>query len=162
MGREVITLWIFWVTLAIMLVGLAGTFVPALPGLPIIWVAGLIYAIATGFHAVGWLYLAVTGVVVLLVQVAEQLARAWGAKRFGASNWGTWGAVIGSLVGLFFMPFGLFLGPFLGALVAELLRGRSLAEATRAGWGGLVGVLGSVVINVLVGVGLIIGFLWVT
>lgn len=152
---------LFWIILVVMVAGLAATFVPALPGLPIIWVASLVYAIATGFHPVGWVYLLLTGLVVLLVQVAEQLARAWGAKRFGASKWGTWGAVIGSLIGLFFMPFGLFLGPFLGALLAELIAGRSLAEATRAGWGGLVGVLGSVVINVLVGIGLIIGFIWV-
>ncbi|HLO04678.1 MAG TPA: DUF456 family protein [Symbiobacteriaceae bacterium] len=153
--------WIFWVTLAVMLVGLAGTFMPALPGLPIIWVAALVYAIATGFHALGWLYLVVTGAVVLLVQVAEQLARAWGAKRFGASKWGTWGAVIGSLIGLFFMPLGLILGPFLGAMLGELIAGRSMEDAVRAGWGGLVGVLGSVLINVLVGIGLIISFIWV-
>lgn len=144
-----------------MLCGLAATFVPALPGLPIIWVAALVYGFATGFHAYGWLYLVVTGLVVLLVQVAEQLSRAWGAKRFGASKWGTWGAVIGSLVGLFFMPLGLILGPFLGALVAELAGGRSMQEAVRAGWGGLVGVLGSVAINVLVAIGLIISFIWV-
>lgn len=144
-----------------MLCGLAATFIPALPGLPIIWVAALVYGFATGFHAYGWLYLVVTGLVVLLVQVAEQLSRAWGAKRFGASKWGTWGAVIGSLVGLFFMPLGLILGPFLGALVAELVGGRSMQEAVRAGWGGLVGVLGSVAINVLVAIGLIISFIWV-
>lgn len=144
-----------------MLCGLAATFIPALPGLPIIWVAALVYGFATGFHAYGWLYLVVTGLVVLLVQVAEQLSRAWGAKRFGASKWGTWGAVIGSLAGLFFMPLGLILGPFLGALVAELVGGRSMQEAVRAGWGGLVGVLGSVAINVLVAIGLIISFIWV-
>ncbi|HLO03823.1 MAG TPA: DUF456 family protein, partial [Symbiobacteriaceae bacterium] len=125
--------WIFWLTLAVMLAGLAGTFVPSLPGLPIIWVAALVYAIATGFHAYGWLYLVLTGVVVLLVQVAEQLARAWGAKRFGASKWGGWGAVIGSLIGLFFMPLGLILGPFLGAMLGELIAGRSMEDAVRAG-----------------------------
>lgn len=153
---------VYWLTLVVMLAGLVGTFIPALPGLPIIWVAALVYAILTGFQSIGWLFLLLTGLVVLLVQVAEQMARAWGAKRFGASKWGTWGAVIGSLIGLFFMPFGLFLGPFLGALLAELVQGRSFEEAAKAGWGGLVGVLGSVAINVLVAIGVILAFIWTT
>jgi uncharacterized protein YqgC (DUF456 family) len=61
-----------------------------LPGISVIWVASLVYAVATGFRSVGWIYLVVTGLVVLAVQVAEQMARVWGARRFGASRWGCW------------------------------------------------------------------------
>lgn len=156
------TIGIYWIALLVMVAGWVGTFFPSIPGLPIIWLAALVYAITTGFQSIGWLFLILAGAVVLLVQVAEHLTRAWGAKRFGASKWGTWGAVIGSIVGLFFMPLGLFLGPFLGALLAELVQGRTLAEASKAGVGGLVGMLGSVVINVLVGLGLIVAFIWAT
>jgi uncharacterized protein YqgC (DUF456 family) len=148
----------FWIALVVMLVGVAGTIFPAVPGLPLIWLAALGYGLATGFKEIGWLYLTLSGLVVLLVQVAEQMARAWGAKRYGASKLGTWGAILGSLIGLFFFPLGLFLGPFLGALVAEWIGGRSFAEAARAGWGGLVGMLSSVLLNFVVAVGLTVSF----
>ncbi|MGE5672776.1 MAG: DUF456 domain-containing protein [Mycobacterium leprae] len=148
----------FAIALLVMLVGVAGTLVPALPGIPLIWVAMLGYGWYNGFHAISWSFLVVTLVLAVLCQVAEQYARAWGAKRFGAGRAGAWGAVIGSLVGLFFMPIGLLLGPFLGATLAELLAGRSGQEALRAGWGGLLGVLGSVAVNFIVALTLVIAF----
>lgn len=91
--------------------------------------------------------------------VAEHYTKAWGARRYGAGRAGTWGAVIGSVVGLFFMPIGLLAGPFLGALIGELMAGRSAQDAVRAGWGGLVGVLGSVVVNVILALMLVLSFI---
>ncbi|MFO7273238.1 MAG: DUF456 domain-containing protein [Bacillota bacterium] len=148
----------FAVAVAVMLVGVAGTLIPALPGLPIVFLAMLGYALVEGFREITPGFLAVALLVVVATQVAEHYARAWGAKRFGAGRAGAWGAVIGSIAGLFFMPLGLLLGPFLGALLFELFAGRSGGEAFRAGLGGLVGVLGSVVINVVVALGLTLAF----
>ncbi|MFS8640843.1 MAG: DUF456 domain-containing protein [Symbiobacteriaceae bacterium] len=148
----------FAVAVAVMLVGVAGTLIPALPGLPIVFLAMLGYALVEGFREITPGFLAVALLVVVATQVAEHYARAWGAKRFGAGRAGAWGAVIGSIAGLFFMPLGLLLGPFLGALLFELFAGRSGGEAFRAGVGGLVGVLGSVVINVVVALGLTLAF----
>lgn len=146
--------------LLVMLVGLVGVFLPSLPGIPLIWLAMLGYGFVEGFRAISLTFLAVTFLLVVLAQVAEHYARAWGAKRFGAGKAGTWGAVIGSIAGLFFMPIGLLAGPFLGALIGELLAGRKADEAVRAGWGGLVGVLGSVVANLALALMLVIAFLF--
>lgn len=143
---------------AVMFFGVIGTFFPSIPGIPIIWLTMLVYAIIEGFQEISWVFLVITLLVALAVQVAEHYARAWGAKRFGAGKAGMWGAVIGSFVGLFFMPIGLLLGPFLGAMIGELIVGRPVAEAARAGWGGLVGVLGSVVINFVVALSMLIAF----
>lgn len=148
----------FVVALLVMVAGVAGTVVPAIPGLPLIWIAMLVYGIVEGFKEMTPFFLAVALVVVILAQVAEHYARAWGAKKYGAGKAGTWGAVIGSIVGLFFMPIGLLLGPFLGAMLGELLVGKSGQEALRAGWGGLVGMLGSVVVNVVLALTLTIAF----
>jgi uncharacterized protein YqgC (DUF456 family) len=148
----------FIVALAVMLVGVVGTFLPALPGLPLIWLAMLGFGFVEGFREMTPAFLVITLLVVAATQVAEHYARAWGARRFGAGRAGAWGAVIGSIAGLFFMPIGLVLGPFLGALLAELLAGRSGEEAIRAGFGGLVGVLGSVAVNVVVALSLTLAF----
>lgn len=141
-----------------MLVGVVGTLIPAIPGIPLIWLAMLGYGALEGFERVGANYLLITLAVVLAAQVAEHYARAFGARRFGAGRAGTWGAVLGSIAGLFFLPLGLVLGPFLGALLFELLAGRPTEEAVRAGFGGLVGVLGSVVFNLIVALGLTASF----
>lgn len=148
----------FIVALLVMLAGVAGTLLPALPGIPLIWVAMLGYGLVERFRTMTPLFLGLSLAVVVLSQVAEHYARAWGAKRFGAGKAGTWGAVIGSVIGLFFMPIGLVAGPFLGALAGELLVGRSAKEALRAGWGGLIGALGSVAVNFVLALSLTIAF----
>lgn len=149
----------FGLALVAMVVGIVGTFFPMIPGIPIIWGAMLVYGFVEGFQDITPVFLVITFLVVVALQVAEHYARAWGAKKYGASKWGAWGAVLGSIAGLFFMPFGLVLGPFLGALLLELVSGRSTEEALKAGWGGVVGVLGSVVMNVVVALGLTLAFI---
>jgi len=152
--------WIaFTIALVAMLVGVVGTLIPALPGLPIIFLAMLGYGLFEGFREMSFGFLAVAFLAVAATQVAEYYAKAWGAQRFGAGKAGSWGAVVGSIAGLFFMPIGLLLGPFLGALLFELFAGRSGGEAFRAGIGGLVGVLGSVAVNVVVALGLTAAFI---
>lgn len=145
--------------LVVMAVGVIGTLIPALPGMPLVWLGMLGYGWADGFRHITWPFLLVALAVVVLAQVAEHYARAYGAKRFGAGRAGAWGAVIGSIAGLFFMPIGLLVGPFLGAMVAELLAGRPAHEAVRAGWGGLVGALGSVAVNFVLALSLVAGFI---
>ncbi len=149
----------FVIALIVMLAGIVGTFLPALPGIPLIWLAMLGYGFFEGFKEMTPTFLVITLLVVAATQVAEHYARAWGAQKFGGGKAGAWGAVIGSIVGLFFMPIGLVLGPFLGALIFELVAGRSSEEAVRAGFGGVVGVLGSVVVNVIVALGLTVSFI---
>lgn len=141
-----------------MAVGVAGTVVPVLPGVPLIWLAMLGFGIVDKFQRVDAIFLVITALVVVASEATDYLTRAWGAKRFGAGRAGTWGAVIGAMAGLFFLPLGLLLGPFLGALTGELLSGRSMQESLRAGWGGLIGTLSSIVVKFAVAVALTVAF----
>jgi uncharacterized protein YqgC (DUF456 family) len=67
----------------------------------------------------------------------------FGAKYFGATKWGTFGAILGALVGLFFGLIGLFVGPVIGAVIGEVIAGKRMIDAGRAGWGSLLGNIGA-------------------
>ncbi len=129
---------ILWVTLLVMFLGLLGSVLPGLPGVPLIFAAVLVYAYVTGFEVVGALVLVLLGFFALLAFIADLLFTAYGARRFGASNWGTIGGAIGGLVGallgaLFFgvgALFGLLVGSVAGVFAGEYLRRR---ERTSSG-----------------------------
>lgn len=148
----------FAFALLFMLLGVAGTVVPALPGLPLIWLAALGFGFVNGFERVDGTFLIILLVVTVAAEASDHLARVWGARRYGAGKAGAWGAVIGALVGLFFLPIGLIVGPFFGAFIGELLAGRTLVESVRAGWGGLIGTLGSMAVKFVVAWGMTIAF----
>src|SRR3712207_2699939 len=121
------------VTLTVMLVGLLGSALPGLPGVPLIFLSALVYAIATGFDVVGGLVIGLLGVFAAIAFVADFVATTYGARRFGASSWGTAGGaiggIVGALVGALFLrvgaPFGLVLGALGGVfLAAHPKRGR--------------------------------------
>lgn len=122
-------------------VGIAGTILPALPGLPLVFAGMLLGAWAGGFEHVGVPMLVLLGVLTALSLVVDFWATALGAKRVGASGKAVAGAVIGTFVGIFFGPLGLLAGPFAGALAGELLHGRDLGQATRVGFGTWLGVV---------------------
>jgi uncharacterized protein YqgC (DUF456 family) len=125
---------------ALILVGLVGTVLPALPGLPLVFAGMLLAAWADGFRQIsGW----TVGLLALLTVVSvgvDIAATALGAKRVGAGKGAMFGAALGTLVGAFFSIPGLILGPFLGAMIAELVRGRELAHASKIGFGTWVGL----------------------
>ncbi|MBN6148811.1 DUF456 domain-containing protein [Xanthomonas sp. AmX2] len=125
----------------LVLVGLAGVVLPALPGLPLVFFGLLLAAWADGFQRVGWVALTVLGVLTLLSFLIDFLSTVVGAQRVGASRKALWGSVLGSVVGLFFMPIGLFVGPFVGALAGEYWHGRQLGQATKVGFGTWLGIV---------------------
>ena len=125
----------------LVIVGIAGVILPALPGLPLVFAGLLVAAWADGFTHVGWLPLLVLGVLTALSIVVDVLATTLGAQRLGASRLALAGSVLGTVAGLFFMPIGLFVGPFLGALLGEYLHGRRLGQATRVGFGTWLGIV---------------------
>ena len=130
---------ILWITLAVMLVGLAGSVLPGLPGLPLIFISGLVYAIATDFEYVGGPTVALLGLFAVLALVLDFVATAYGARRFGASNWGTAGGAIGgmlgALVGALFLGvgalFGLVLGAIGGVFLGEYLKRRTAPRGAK-------------------------------
>lgn len=136
-------LWIL--SVALVAIGIAGTILPILPGVPLVFVGLLLAAWAGDFQAVGWPVLLVLGVLALLSILVDFAASSLGAKRVGASRAAMLGAALGTLLGLFFGLPGLLIGPFAGAAVGQFLVRRNLADAGRAGVGAWVGfLLGSV------------------
>ena len=136
----------------LILVGLIGTVLPALPGLPLVFVGMLLAAWAGGFEQVGVPMLVLLGVLTLASLAVDFWATALGAKRVGASRKAIWGAMLGTFAGVFFGPIGLLLGPFVGALVGELLHRRSLGgadlgDAAKIGLGTWLGILFGVVLK---------------
>jgi len=133
-------LWML-IALALVLLGLAGLVLPALPGaVPLL--AGLALAAwAEDFAHVGAASLALITLLGCLVFVVDFVAGSLGAKRFGASPRAAVGAAIGALAGLVLGPVGFFVGPFIGAVVGELSAQRTLHEAGRAGFGATVGLV---------------------
>lgn len=149
-----------WLFALLMLGGVALTLIPNLPGVAITYGLSVLYGLLAGWDHVRTSYLVGGLLLVVLSTVAEQYLKAWGARRFGGSRWGSWGAVIGGLVGAFFLPLGLVIGPFLGAFLGEaLFGGRDMRQAARVGLGGVIGVLGGMAGNIVVALALWIGFL---
>ena len=131
---------------AMVLVGIAGTVLPALPGVPLVFAGLLLAAWADGFDKVGALPLVVLGPLTVLSLVVDFWATARGAKRVGASRLAVIGSVLGMLGGLLLGPFGIFVGAFAGAVAGELLHRRGLTQsdlgqAARVGVGTWLGIV---------------------
>ena len=134
--------FIFYVVAGLLvLIGIAGIVLPALPGIPLIFAGLLLAAWTEGFDRVGWVMLTVLGLLTVLSLVVDVLSTTAGAKRVGASSQAIWGSVIGTVAGLFFMPIGLFVGPFAGALIGEYLHARDWGRATKVGLGTWLGIV---------------------
>jgi len=129
------------------LVGLAGTIIPALPGLPLVFAGMLLAAWAGGFEQISVWVVVLLGLMTLVSFAVDFWATAHGARRVGASRKAVVGAVIGTFAGLFLFPVGLLVGPFAGALIGEMLHGREWRQATKVGFGTWFGVVLAVVLK---------------
>lgn len=132
----------WWVAAALLVVtGVVGTVVPALPGAPLVFAGLLLAAWVDDFQHVGGTTVTILAVLAVLSLVVDFIATSLGARRVGASATAVAGALIGTVVGLFFGIAGLLLGPFVGAVLGELLARRDLAQASRVGVGTWIGLV---------------------
>ncbi len=130
-----------WVLAAMLvLVGIAGTVLPVLPGAPLVFLGLVLAAWIDGFQRVGWLTLALLAALTLASVGVDFVAMSLGAKRVGASRQAVIGAAIGTVAGLFFGLPGILAGPFVGAAAGEYLARRDAIQAGRVGLGTWLGL----------------------
>ena len=133
---------LIWLLAVVLIVaGLIGLVLPALPG-PVLLFAGLLLgAWAEDFEHVGVVTLSLLGALAIVAYVLDFIAGSLGASRYGASRRAVVGAAIGALVGVFFGLVGVLIGPFVGAVLGELSAQKTLHEASRAGFGATIGMV---------------------
>lgn len=140
-------------------VGLLGTVLPVLPGAILIYGGMLVYGIMTQFATLDAYFFLLQAFVLVFILSIDYIASAVGTKRFGGSKQAAWGAIAGTILGLiFFGPLGIIIGPFLGAVGAELIRGKEINQAARVGFGTLLGILGGTLLKLAVEILMIIYF----
>ncbi len=164
----VLPMWAFWLALAVMIVGLLGIVLPVLPGLLLIWLVALIYAIAEGFATID----PITFVILTILAVTGYTANLWmgqlGAKAGGASFKsvlaGTVLGIIGALIGLLGLGIGAvpggIIGALLGVFLAEWYQRKDWREALKAGGGWLAGCVLSSGVQLVLAALMILIFVW--
>lgn len=127
-----------------MIGGVLGSFLPVLPGPGLSWL-GLLLLYLTEAVKMNYWVLAISLLVTIVISVLDYVIPARGTKRFGGSSYGVWGTNIGLVVGIFApIPFGFIIGPFVGALVGELIyNSRDQRRALKAATGSFIGFLAS-------------------
>lgn len=140
----------------LVLAGTAGCILPVLPGPPLAYV-GLVLMHLTARAEFSWAQLVGWLVLVVVLQVLDYITPLLGSKYSGGSEYGNRVCVAGTIAGLFFMPWGIILGPFIGAVAGEMLGGRDLPNALKAGFGTFLGV----VLGVLLKLALCFYFLYI-
>lgn len=172
---------LYWLLLVVMLLGVAGAMIPAIPGPSLI-----LGAIAVAGFVYGWsnvlIPLVVAVIVLALCFAIEYLAGVWGGQKAGASHWGQVGSLIGLGLGFFgLLPalpvggplIGIFFGPFIGAVVGELLYllksngiktdpADLVLKAIRAGIGIVVGSVIGLAMQGLLCWAAVVVFIWST
>jgi len=139
METATLVLWLFGVVLSV--AGVVGCVVPPLPGPPLLLLGLICAAWAEDFRKVGWPTLLFIGVLAVVAVAVDLLAGLLGARHFRASKLALVGATLGGIVGLFFGPFGLVLGPFIGAALGEWISRRDLRQAGKVGLGTTIGLI---------------------
>ena len=126
-----------------------GCVLPMLPGVPLAYAGMLLLHLTDKVHfttsqLVIWL------IIVVVLQIIDYITPLLGSKYSGGTTFGNRGCIAGTLLGMFFMPWGVIVGPFLGAIAGEMMGGQDLSHAIRAGIGTLLGFLFGTLMKVIV------------
>lgn len=128
------------ISFLLIIVGLLGCILPVLPGPPLAYI-GLLLAHFTDkieysvTQLVAWL------VLVIILQVLDYVTPMLGSKYTGGGEYCNRGCIAGTILGLFFMPWGIIVGPFVGAVLGEMLGGKDLQQSIKAGFGTFLGIV---------------------
>jgi len=142
--------WI--VVIASFIVAYIGTFYPIIPSVVFMIIGYIVYGLFFSFTELTWLFWVIQLLFVVLLFGADMAANAFGVKKFGGTKAGVWGSTIGLLFGPFIIPVaGILIGPFLGAVLAELVVTREgVKQAVKSGIGSLIGFLTSSVVKIII------------
>ncbi len=133
----------------LLLLGIAGSILPVLPGPTLGYIALLLLQFSS-LKPFGVGFLVAMAIAVAVVTLLDYLVPAWGTKKFGGTKSGTWGATLGLIAGILFLPpIGIIVGPFVGAFLGELLAGRNDRDAFRSAFGSFLGFLAGTFIKLL-------------
>ncbi len=139
--------------------GLVGTFLPVLPGAPLIWLGMLAYGLIAGFEKLSAGFFIGQALAVALVYFIDYAANVWGVRKYGGSRAAIWGSLAGLLAGLLLLgPVGIVFGPFAGAVAGDLVAQKPLSAAVRSGVGTIIGMIGALAFKLAVEAGMIIWF----
>ena len=148
--------------ICLLIVGIIGSILPALPGLPLSWLGLLCLFFIPEIETNYWL-LGITLVITIVLSILDYFIPAKGTKMFGGTSYGIWGTNIGLVVGLFFPPLGFLFFSFLGAFIGELIyNSQDKKRALNAAFGSFIGFLAGTFMKVFYGFILLGIFIWIT
>lgn len=143
-----------------MILGLLGSFLPFMPGVPISWAGLLLLHLAPSIPVNYW-FLGITFGVAGLIYGLNLIIPALGTKYAGGSKAGMIGATIGLVVGIVApIPFGIIIGPFVGAFLGEIVNKSNSRLALKAAFGSFIGFLASSFMEFVVALGFLLLFIY--
>ena len=147
-----------------MITGIFGSFLPVLPGPSISWI-GLLFLYFTKAVPANYWILGIALLITVIISVLDYVIPSQGTKKFGGSLYGIWGTNIGLVIGIIApIPFGFLIGPFVGALMGELIfDSKNHRRALKAAAGSFIGLLASSFMKFVVCVmylGLFLAIVW--
>ena len=145
------------------LLGIIGSFLPVLPGPLTSWL-GLLLLHLTSVVPMNWIFLSVTLGIAVVIWIIDYFIPAMGTKKFGGTRYGIIGTMVGLIIGIIFLgPFGIIIGPFVGAYIGEMIQEKNSGKALKAAFGSFIGFLTSSFLKfiaALIFTGLFISIFW--
>lgn len=142
--------------------GIIGSILPALPGLPVSWL-GLLCVYFIKEIPINYCLLGITLFFTLIITILDYIIPAQGTKRFGGTKYGIWGTNIGLVIGFFFpIPLGFIIGAFLGAFIGELVyNSQDKKRAFNAALGSFLGFIAGTFMKVFYGFVVLGIYIWI-
>ena len=132
------------------ILGIIGCIIPGIPGPPFSFIALIFLSIAKHWEPFGAAFLISMAALTVLVTVLDYAIPAAGARKYGASKFGVWGAIIGMIIGILYAPpLGMIIGAFIGAFIGEILKGKQSHDALKASWGVFIGVMFGILLKLI-------------
>ncbi|WP_457611245.1 DUF456 domain-containing protein [Lutibacter sp.] len=145
------------------LLGIIGSFLPVLPGPLTSWL-GLLILHLTSVVPMNWTFLGITLGIAVIIWIIDYFIPAMGTKKFGGTRYGVIGTMVGLIIGILFLgPFGIIIGPFVGAYIGEMIQEKNSGKALKAAFGSFIGFLTSSFLKFIAAIiftGLFISIFW--